>query len=146
MLCLAKAIAGGIPMGAVVCADTVRDTHGIHGTTFGGNPLAAAAALAAIDVMERDDLAAQATRKGQRFRAALEPRLPAMVRELRQIGLMIGIELKEKAQPHLAALLERGVLALPAGPTVIRLLPPLVITDEQLDAVAVTLLEVLGAR
>ncbi len=143
ILCVAKAIAGGVPLGAVLCGDKVRNTHGIHGTTFGGNPLAAAAGLAAIDFMERHDLADQATRKGKRLRAALEPRLPAVVRELRQIGLMAGIELKQKAQPFLAMLMERGVFALPAGPTVIRLLPPLVITDEQLDTVADRLIEVL---
>ena len=143
ILCLAKAIGGGVPLGAGVCGDTVRDTHGIHGTTFGGNPLAAAAGLAAIEFMERHDLAEQARRKGERLRAALEPRLPAVVRELRQIGLMVGIELKQKAQPYLATLLEHGVFALPAGPTVIRLLPPLVITDEQLDIVADRLIEVL---
>ena len=66
-----------------------------------------------------------------------------MVRELRQIGLMVGIELKRKAQPYLATLMERGIFALPAGPTVIRLLPPLVITNEQLDTVADTLIAVL---
>ena len=143
LLCLAKAIGGGVPLGAVLCGDRIGETRGIHGTTFGRNPLAAAAGLAAIDFMERHDLADQATRKGKRLRAALEPRLPAVVRELRQIGLMVGIELKQKAQPYLARLMERGVFALPAGPTVIRLLPPLVITDEQLDTVADTLIEVL---
>ncbi|HJN42718.1 MAG: acetylornithine/succinylornithine family transaminase [Vicinamibacterales bacterium] len=144
LLCVAKAIAGGIPMGAVVCSDKIQDVHGIHGTTFGGNPLAAAAALAAIEFMERHDLANQAKRKGEHLRAALEPRLPAVVRELRQIGLMVGIELKDKAQPYLAKLMEHGVFALPAGPTVVRLLPPLVITDEQLDTVADALIAVLG--
>ncbi len=143
ILCVAKAIGGGVPLGAVLCGDKVRDTHGIHGSTFGGNPLAAAAGLAAIEFMERHDLAGQATRKGARLRAALEPRLPAVVRELRQIGLMIGIELKRKAQPYLAALMDRGIFALPAGPTVIRLLPPLVITDDQLDSVADALIDVL---
>ena len=144
ILCVAKAIAGGVPLGAVICNDKIRDTRGIHGTTFGGNPLAAAAALAAIDFMERHDLTGQARRKGERLRAALEPRSPTVVRELRQIGLMVGIELKQKAQPYLAKLLEHGVLALPAGPTVIRLLPPLVITDDQLDTVAEMLIKVLG--
>ena len=143
MLCVAKAIGGGVPLGAVLCCDKIQDTHGIHGTTFGGNPLAAAAGLAAIEFMERHDLAGQATRKGARLRAALEPRLPTVVRELRQIGLMIGIELKRKAQPYLATMMERGIFALPAGPTVIRLLPPLVITNEQLDTVADTLIAVL---
>ena len=144
LLCLAKAIAGGVPMGAVVCGDTVRDAHGIHGTTFGGNPLAAAAALAAIDFMERHDLAEQARRKGDHLRARLEGHLPAVVRELRQIGLMVGIELNGEARPYLAPLMDQGVLALTAGPSVIRLLPPLVITEAQLDTVADTLVKVLG--
>ena len=143
ILCVAKAIGGGVPLGAVLCCDKIKNTHGIHGTTFGGNPLAAAAGLAAIEFMERHDLAGQATRKGARLRAALEPRLPTVVRELRQIGLMVGIELKRKAQPYLATLMERGIFALPAGPTVILLLPPLVITNEQLDTVADTLIAVL---
>ena len=73
------------------------------------------------------------------MRAALEPRLPAVVRELRQIGLMVGIELKQKTQPYLATLLEHGVFALPAGPTVIRLLPPLVITDDEVGRVIDTM-------
>ena len=68
----------------------------------------------------------------------------AKVREVRQLGLMIGIELKEKARPYLEALMARNVLALPAGPTVIRLLPPLVIEEEQIDAVADALMEVLA--
>ncbi len=146
ILCLAKAIAGGVPLGAVVCGDQVRDTRCIHGTTLGGNPLAAAAGLAAIAFMERHDLAEQARRKGEHLRTTLEPRLPAVVRELRQIGLMVGIELKQKAHPYLATLMEHGVFALPAGPTIIRLLPPLVITNEQLDTVTDTLLEVLADR
>ena len=136
-------IAGGVPLGAVLCNDKVRDTHGIHRTTFGGNPLAAAAGLAAIECMERHDLAEQARYKGEPLRAALEPRLPAVARELRQIGLMVGIELKQQAQPYLAQLMERGVFALPAGQTVIRLRPPLVITNEQLDTVADALIAVL---
>ncbi len=80
-----------------------------------------------------------------RFAAGLRERLPDSVRELRQLGLMIGIELKHKATPYLGALMERGVLALPAGPTVIRLLPPLVISHEQLGRVADALVEVLAA-
>ncbi len=144
ILCLAKAMAGGIPMGAVVCADNVQVPVGRHGSTFGGNPLACAAALAAIDAMIDERLAEAAEEKGarlvERLRAADLPR----VREIRQLGLMIGIELREKSQPHLVALLEKGVLALPAGSTVIRLLPPLVITRRELDTVADNLIEVLS--
>lgn len=135
MLCLAKGIAGGMPMGAVLCTDRVQAGIGVHGSTFGGNPLACAAALAAIDFMLDHDLAVGARDKGKYFLDRFSAKLPARVREVRQVGLMIGIELKEKATPYLKALLQRRILALPAGPTVIRLLPPLVITSDQLDTV-----------
>ena len=144
ILCLAKAMAGGVPMGAVLASDAVPAEVGMHGSTFGGNPLACAASLATIEVMERDGLAEQARAKGARFAEAFARRRSSKVRDVRQIGLMIGIELKERARPHIEALMARGVLALPAGPTVIRLLPPLVIEDEALDEVAARLHEVLG--
>ncbi len=144
LLCLAKAMAGGVPMGAVLAGDRVPAEVGMHGSTFGGNPLACAASLATIEVMERDGLAAQARAKGARFADAFGRRTPSKVRDVRRIGLMIGIELKERARPCIEALMARGVLALPAGPTVIRLLPPLVIEDEALDEVAARLHEVLG--
>ena len=145
ILCLAKAMAGGVPMGAVVVGDSVAAEVGMHGSTFGGNPLACAAALATIEVMQRDGLAEQARAKGARFADAFARREVSKVRAVRQIGLMIGIELRERARPHIEALVDRGVLALPAGPTVIRLLPPLVIEDEALEEVAARLHEVLGA-
>jgi len=133
-----------VPMGAVLAGDRVPAEVGLHGSTFGGNPLACAASLATIEVMEREGLAEQARTKGARFAAAFAGRTSPKVRGVRQIGLMIGIELKERARPHLEALMARGVLALPAGPTVIRLLPPLVIEDEALDEIAARLHEVLG--
>ena len=135
MLCLAKGIAGGVPMGAVVCSARIDPGIGTHGSTFGGNPLACAAALAAIEFMQTQQLAEQARVRGDYFASQFNARLPERVRDVRQIGLMIGIELKEKATPYLQALLNQGILALPAGPTVIRLLPPLVITEAQLDTV-----------
>ncbi len=137
MLCLAKGMAGGVPMGAVMLGERVQNIRpGVHGSTFGGNPLACAAALATLDVLEQEDLARQAADKG----AYLLQRLAALdrpvVREVRGLGLMVGIELRVKAQPYLKALLELGVLALPAGATVIRLLPPLTIEYAELDRVA----------
>ena len=144
ILCLAKAMAGGVPMGAVVVGDAVPAEVGMHGSTFGGNPLACAASLATIEVMEREALAEQAQVKGARFAATFAKRTSANVRDVRQIGLMIGIELKVRVRPHIEALMMHGVLALPAGPTVIRLLPPLVIEDEALDEVAARLHETLG--
>ena len=144
ILCLAKAMAGGMPMGAVAVGDSVQAEVGMHGSTFGGNPLACAASLATIELMERERLAERARAKGARFADAFARRKSPKVRNFRQIGLMIGIELKERARPYIEALMARGVLALPAGPTVIRLLPPLVIEDEALDEVAAQLHTVLG--
>lgn len=136
ILCLAKAIAGGVPMGAVLCSDKIEPAVGIHGSTFGGNPLACAAASAAIDFMQAHALDEQAAAKGEFFMAKLDPGNLARVREARQIGLMVGLELREKSKPVLLHLMEQGVLALPAGATVIRLLPPLTISYEELERVA----------
>lgn len=137
MLCLAKAVGAGVPLGAVLASDKVPHAVSLHGTTSAGSPLACAAALAAIRFMEDRDLASRARELGAFFRErfATDP-LPARVRAVRQIGLMIGVELRERCRPYVDALARRGVLALPAGPTVIRLLPPLVITEEQLAQVA----------
>ncbi len=144
MLCLAKAIAGGVPLGAVLANDRIRPPPGKHGTTFGGNPLVCAAALAAIEFMQEERLDERAAALGARFRERFEPRLPRRVRALRQVGLMIGVELRERCRPHIDALAKAGVLALPAGTTVIRLLPPLVIKEEQIDEVVEVLVRVLG--
>ncbi len=143
MLCLAKAIAGGVPMGAVLADARIQLPPGKHGTTFGGNPLACAAALAAIRFMEDERLAERAELLGTRFRERFERRLPGRVRALRQVGLMIGVELKERCRPYIEALAAKGVLTLPAGTTVIRLLPPLVISEAQIDEVVDVLAEVL---
>ena len=144
LLCLAKGIAGGIPMGAVLCSEQVQATVGSHGSTCGGNPLACAAALAAINCMEKEQLADRARDLGAYFYQRFCAELPLKVREVRQVGLMIGIELKEKVTPCLKALVDEGILALPAGSTVVRLLPPLVITRAQIDAVVVSLHKVLS--
>ncbi len=144
IMTLAKAMAGGVPMGAVLCSDKIKSSLGKHGSTFGGNPLACAAALAAIDFIEKNHLATQAESRGRYLAEKLEKSCPASVREIRQQGLMIGIELKTRAKPVLSKLLEKHVLALPAGPTVIRLLPPLVVSEVQLDRVCDVLLEVLS--
>ena len=144
ILCLAKALGGGVPMGAVLTSDRISAVVGMHGSTFGGNPLACAAALATIDYMQAHKLDDQARELGDYFAKLFRANQPDRVRELRQIGLMIGIELKEKATPYLMALMEEGVLALSAGPTVIRLLPPLTISRGELDTVISKLLKVLA--
>lgn len=144
ILCLAKSIAGGVPMGAVVCSEKIEVPLGKHGTTFGGNPLTCAAGIAAIDFMIENELDKQAREKGEYLAQKLKDLNPQKVREIRQLGLMVGIELKEKAMPHILALIEKGVLTLPSGTTVIRLLPPLTIDYKELDIVAERLGEVLG--
>ncbi len=144
VMCVAKGIAGGVPMGAALFSDRVKPAVGMHGSTFGGNPLACAVADATIRYLVDQDLAARAAETGAYFAERFERSRPACVRQLRQFGLMIGIELKERSQPHLVSLMEEGVLALPAGRTVIRLLPPLVIERAQIEAVVAALCKVLA--
>ncbi|HZW04221.1 MAG TPA: acetylornithine/succinylornithine family transaminase [Anaerolineaceae bacterium] len=144
LLCLAKSIAGGLPMGAVLIGGRVGELPtGAHGSTFGGNPLACAAALAVLDELEEKALPERAARVGADFLAALRRIDAPLVREVRGLGLMVGVELRQKATPYLQALMARGVLALPAGLNVIRFLPPLVIEPTDLATVVLTLQEVL---
>jgi len=136
IMCVAKAIAGGIPMGAVLLGPRVGVLpKRAHGSTFGGNPLACAAACACIDVIEQEGLAPRAADLGARLLHGLRAIDSPRIRTVRGVGLMVAVELKEPGAPHLAALAERGVLALPAGSTVIRFLPPLVISPQEVDAV-----------
>ncbi len=144
MMCVAKAIAGGIPMGAVLCSEKVNVPVGKHGTTFGGNALACAASIAAIDFMIEEDLAKQAMEKGDYLCSKLREDNLSMVRDIRNLGLMIGIELRKKPKPYILKLMEEGVLVLPGGMTVLRILPPLTIEYELLDKVAVALKKVLN--
>jgi acetylornithine/LysW-gamma-L-lysine aminotransferase len=144
IVCLAKSLAGGLPMGAVLFGEAVRNlAPGLHGSTFGGNPLACAAALAALTVLQEEDLPGQAAAKGAYLMEELKSIESPLIREVRGLGLMVGIELKQKVAPYLQALQERRILALNAGLTTIRLLPPLVITRAQLDRVVAALNEVL---
>jgi acetylornithine/LysW-gamma-L-lysine aminotransferase len=146
LLCLAKGIAGGIPMGAACLGPRVQSMPpGLHSSTFGGNPLACAAAIATLEELIERHLPERAAALGVRLLErlqALAARSP-LIREIRGLGLMLGIELREHVQPYLKALAEHGVLALTASPYVIRLVPPLVIEEEQLDQVAAALEEVL---
>jgi len=146
MLCLAKAIAGGIPMGAVLLGPRVGELPSrVHGSTFGGNPLACAAALAAIHTIKEEALPQRAAELGAYFLSRLGDVDSPLIREVRGLGLMVGIELKRRARPYLAALMERGVLALSAGPIVMRFLPPLVIGRNELETVARSVEEVLSS-
>jgi acetylornithine/LysW-gamma-L-lysine aminotransferase len=116
---------------------------GKHGTTFGGNPLSCAAALAAITFMEKENLAQQALEKGRYFAEHFPVKELRIVKELRYSGLMIGIELYQESKSYIQEMQQKGVLVIPAGPMVIRLLPPLIISYEELDEVITKLVEVL---
>lgn len=145
ILCLAKSIAGGVPMGAIGISEAVASKlfKLAHTSTFGGNPLACAAANAAIQYIEDFHLAQRAQELGQEFMARLKSIASSGIREVRGMGLMVGVELKEKSGPYIQRLMEKGILVLAAGPTVIRYLPPLVISREELDRVAVLTAQVL---
>lgn len=132
---LAKGLAGGVPIGALAMTDAVAAAMpaGGHGTTFGGNPLAAAAGLAVLEEIEARDLMAHAERMGRRFREGIEALGSPRVREVRGLGLMLGVELKEKAAPVIAALRDEGLLLINAGASVIRFVPPLVIGEDEVD-------------
>ena len=138
IMCLAKGLGGGFPMGAFAYTKGIRDvlTQGAHGSTFGGSPLACAAGLAAIQAYKDEDLIKRSAVLGAHMRNTLRSALEgvAAVRDIRGLGLMIAVELRTKVAPVLRSLmLTHGVIALPAGPTVLRLLPPLVITEAEID-------------
>lgn len=144
LLCCAKSLAGGVPMGAVLIGEKVGNlTPGTHGTTFGGNPLSCAAALAALTAIEEEELPRQALVKGAYLMDRLREIDSPLIREVRGMGLMVGIELKQKVAPYLKALQDHNILALNAGMTVLRFLPPLVISYEQLDHLVDAITEVL---
>ena len=134
LVCLAKGIAGGVPMGAVLIGPRVGGLKpGVHGTTFGGNALACAAGLATLQYIVDHDLPGQAARKGVWALQRLSQISSPLIRNVRGLGLLLGVELRQKVTPYLRLLMDEGVLALPAGQTVLRLLPPLVISEQELS-------------
>lgn len=144
IMTMAKAIAGGVPMGAFAIGPRVQTIHkGTHSSTFGGNPLACAAACAVIDVMQEERLPERAAEVGAYFKEKLEAMDSSKVREVRGLGLLLGVELKIKVGPLLRELMQRGVLVAAAGTTVLRFLPPLVITTEDVDTVVEQVADVL---
>lgn len=144
IVALAKAIGGGLPMGAVCW----RAAHGpidraSHGSTFGGNPLACAAAIATLSTIRNAGLVERARSNGEWLMDELAGLNLRGVRTLRGRGLMVGLELRGRVTPVLKALQEQGVLALPAGLNTLRLLPPLIISRDELRLVIDAIAEVL---
>ncbi len=141
---LGKSIGGGLPMGVTAWRSELGQFKpGLHGSTFGGNPLVCAASRAVIQVMVDESLPQRAAELGQWLQAELAALPTKKIREVRGLGLMIGVELRGKVTPILQELMERGVWALPAGLNVLRLLPPLVIQRDDLQQVVQTVGEVL---
>ena len=136
LMCLGKAIGGGLPVGAVAIGPRVSGLGpGTHSSTFGGNPLSCAAALSTLRVIENEKLVERAEQMGDYFRRLLQQLDSPLIREVRGLGLMVGVELKVRAGSLVDAMMERGVLALTASSTVVRFLPPLTITAEEIEAV-----------
>ena len=137
MFTLAKALAGGLPMGALVGSAKVADvfTASSHASTFGGNPVAAAAALAVIGFTEKNNLPQKAAEMGRLLIEALQEKVDAydQLLEVRGKGMMVGLVVDGDAKVLVDALKEMGLLALTAGPNVVRLLPPLVLKEDDLE-------------
>ena len=136
ILCLAKGIAGGVPMGATLVRSDILDciSKGEHSSTFGGNPLSCAAGTATLQALTQDKLVENSENMGKLFREGLD-RLKekhSVIREVRGKGLMIGIELKFEVRDILMEGIEKGLLLLYSGRNILRLLPPLVITEEDI--------------
>ncbi|MDR0403755.1 MAG: acetylornithine/succinylornithine family transaminase [Treponema sp.] len=132
---LAKGIAGGIPAGAVLAGDRAAAVFetGDHGSTFGGGPLAAAAGIVVLDTVNDPAFLAEIARKGKTITAAAGGWNHPMIREVRGRGLMIGIDIEKNAWPVVEACLAAGLLVLGAGQKTLRLLPPFVINDREIE-------------
>ncbi|MHB8605532.1 MAG: aspartate aminotransferase family protein [Thermoplasmatota archaeon] len=140
ILCFAKSVAAGIPMGGLLLSSQVCTLPpASHGNTFGGGPLACAAACAVLDVIRDERLAERAARLGPKLVAGLAAIESPHVREARGRGLMVALELRIRNAQILNAMIAEGVLALPTGASVLRYLPPLVVTEPEIErAVAAT--------
>lgn len=143
ILCLAKGIAGGVPMGATLVRPDILASmsKGEHSSTFGGNPLSCAAGIATLQALTQDNLIENSEKMGKLFREGLEKlkEKHSIIREVRGKGLMIGVELKFEVKDVLMNLMKEGVLMLYSGRNILRILPPLVISKEDVAKVLETL-------
>ena len=144
----AKALAGGIPIGAIMAKEEVASVLGFgdHGTTFGGNPFACHVANAALDTIEEEGIVDNAAEKGTFMMTLLKEKLAGQssVKDIRGLGLMLGVELDRPARPVVDKMFEHKILANAAHGTVVRFLPPLIITKEQIQRIVDELVWALG--
>ncbi|XP_020202074.1 acetylornithine aminotransferase, mitochondrial [Cajanus cajan] len=141
MMTLAKPLAGGLPIGAVLVTERVASSinYGDHGSTFAGNPLVCSAALAVLDKISKPDFLSSVSEKGVYFKELLKQKLGGNrhVKEIRGVGLIVGIDLDVPASPLVDACRQSGLLVLTAGKgNVVRLVPPLIITEKELEQAA----------
>ncbi|WP_435078214.1 aspartate aminotransferase family protein [Halococcus sp. AFM35] len=145
VLTTAKGLANGLPAGTALCADWVADDHGSHNATFSGGPVVSAAIDATLSTLVEEDVPTHAAEVGDYLERELRAAVGDDVREIRGMGLMVGIEVKRGANRVLRDLaLEHDILALPAGRSVVRLLPPLVMNREDADRIVEALVAVCG--
>lgn len=147
IITVAKGLGSGFPIGAIVGRKGLEETFnaGSHGSTFGGNPLSVSAALATMEEIFTESFLQTVTNKGEHFKAGLQKKLAdkSTVKSIRGLGLMIGIELSIEVADVLKELRNSGILALQAGPNVIRLLPPLNVSYDHLNEVSEKITSVL---
>ncbi len=148
IICMGKALGGGVyPVSAIVADNEIMMAAfepGNHGSTFGGNPMASAVAMAALDVIIDEHLAERAQELGTWFRAELKKIKGSLIKEVRGKGLLTGVELNEHAHDYSLKLMERGVLAKESHGFTIRFAPPLVISKEDLASAVKVITEVLA--
>jgi acetylornithine/LysW-gamma-L-lysine aminotransferase len=138
IMALAKPLANGLPIGVTVVSSQVANAipPGSHGSTFGGNPLVCAAGIATLGVVAEPNFNRHVAEVGQTFLDRLHAIEHPLIREVRGAGLMVAVELKRNASPVLQRMQATGVLAIPAGSTCVRFLPPLIVEDEQVTQAA----------
>jgi predicted acetylornithine/succinylornithine family transaminase len=146
---LAKPLGGGLPLGAVLVREELAGALqvGDHGSTFGGNPVAAAASLVVMDKLNSNGFLAKIEKKGNMLRRnlrAMQRKYPNQIRDIRGVGLMFGVEMSGPAAPIVAGLRARGILATKAGENVLRLLPPLVVKRAELQSFLVAFDDLLS--
>ncbi len=146
ILAVSKGLANGFPFGLTLTTEEVaaRIPAGSHGSTFGGNPLACAAGTATLLALRDEDRFAQASRVGDYFMAQIRALHSPKIRDVRGKGLMIGVELRERATKYMRGMQEHGVICLSAGATTLRFLPPMLLTEAEVDRAVTILGEVLA--
>lgn len=149
ILCTAKGLGNGVPIGAMGCTDEVATgfSPGSHATTFGGNPLCAAAANATLKEILKPGFLDNVEKTGARFLSKLKDLAAkhSTITDVRGKGLMIGVESREPVAPVIQSMLAQGIVCGPAGPNVLRFVPPLIVTNSQVDRVVSALDTALGA-